>query len=69
MSTIKEHLGNILKETSALLNEHTTEADEFIAVDEIEQAVDKVQKTVHEARKVFERTKKINEVKENGTAN
>ena len=66
MSTIKEHLGNILKETSALLNEHTTEADEFIAVDEIEQAVNGVQKTVHEARKVFERTKRINEEKENG---
>ena len=57
MATIAEHLGNILKETSALLNEHTNSADEFIAVDEIEQAVDKLQKTVHEARKVYERTK------------
>ena len=57
MSAIKEHLDNILKETSAPLNEHTTEADEFIAVDEIEQAVNKVQLTVHEARKTFERTK------------
>ena len=66
MSSIKDHLDAILKETTELLNEHTTEADEFLAVDEIEQAVNKFQLAVHEARKVFERTKRIEEVKENG---
>ena len=45
------------------MNEHTTEADEFIAVDEIEQAVNGIQLLVHEARKVFERTKRIEDEK------
>lgn len=59
MSTIKEHLEKILKETSVLLNEHTTSPDEFLAAAEIEQAVNKMQLACHEARKVYERTKDI----------
>jgi hypothetical protein len=61
MSSIKSHLDGILEITKQLHEEHTTEADEFVAVDEIKQAVNKVELTVHEARKVFERTKKIDE--------
>ena len=60
MSSIKSHLDAILKETDELQQEHTTEADEFVAVEEIVQAVNKVELTIHEARAVFERTKKIN---------
>ena len=59
MSTIKQHLENILNETTALLNEHTSSPDEFLAVDEIEQHVNRMQLAVHEARKVYERTKDI----------
>ena len=59
MASINEHLENILKETTALLNGHTTSPDEFLAVDEIEQAVNKMKLAVHEARKVYERTKDI----------
>jgi hypothetical protein len=61
MSSIKGHLGNILEETTKLLDEHTTSADEFIAVDEIEKAVTDIQLLVHKARKTFERTKRIDE--------
>jgi len=63
MSSIKDHLVAILKETDELLNEHTTEADEFIAVDEIEQAVNGFRLLVDKARKVFERTKRIDQEK------
>jgi len=57
MSSIKEHLDNILKETIALHREkYITGPDEFVAINDIEIAV-------HEARKVFERTKNIDKPK------
>ncbi len=61
MSSIKKHLDRILAITKQLNEEHTTEADEFVAVDEIKQAVNEVELTVHEARKAFERTKNIHD--------
>jgi len=58
MSTVKEHLANLLKETH-LLSDHITEADEFVAVDSIRQAIKELELRIHEVRRTFERTKEI----------
>lgn len=52
MGSIKGHLDAILKETGELADVHSSQANEFIAVNEIEIAV-------HEARKAFGHTKDI----------
>jgi hypothetical protein len=55
MSHIREHLDVMLHEIKKLNGEnHVTEADEFVAVNDVELAI-------YEARKTFERTKKIDE--------
>jgi len=58
MSSIKEHLNNLLDETRQL-SSHVTEVNEFVAVDDIRQAINELELTIYQARKTFERTKEI----------
>lgn len=65
MGTIQEHFGNLLNETQEL-SKHITEADEFVAVNDIRRVIEdsrenikNLELKIYEARKVFERTKDI----------